>query len=126
MAIVSWRAGVSGSWTTAADWSAGAVPGAADDAVIGVGGSYTVSVTSTSVAAHSLQISNNQAVLAITGGAAAATLTTSAAGSNAGSIVGKAAGHWSCSSVPGLPKTSVVLGIILQGLTPPAPPRQCR
>jgi len=53
MAKVSWKSPVSASWTTKADWSSGAVPGAGDDAVLAVPGAYTVSIASTSVAVHS-------------------------------------------------------------------------
>jgi hypothetical protein len=42
----SWLSGISGNWTTAADWSAGAVPLAADPALINAGGTYTVTIDS--------------------------------------------------------------------------------
>ncbi len=64
MAAVSWKSAVSGNWTTAADWSTGKVPGAADDATIGVAGFYTVSLTS-SVTVSSLTISDPGATLAV-------------------------------------------------------------
>src|SRR5467141_709133 len=43
MAIVSWINSTGGSWETASNWSTGMVPGAADDAFISAGGTYTVS-----------------------------------------------------------------------------------
>jgi len=43
MAIVSWINSSGGSWETASNWSTGIVPGAADDAFISAGGTYTVS-----------------------------------------------------------------------------------
>src|SRR5712691_11814354 len=63
MAIVSWINSSGGSWETALNWSTGMVPGAADDAFISAGGTYTVSssadetVNSVGIAAgKSLQI----------------------------------------------------------------------
>jgi hypothetical protein len=44
MATNQWI-GVSGDWSTPSDWSADAVPGPSDDAVIAAPGSYTVTVT---------------------------------------------------------------------------------
>ncbi len=64
MAAVSWKSGVSGNWTVAADWSTGAVPGAADDATIAVAGSYTVAV-STAITVDSITLSDPSATLAI-------------------------------------------------------------
>jgi hypothetical protein len=87
MAKVSWKKAVSASWKTAADWSPGRVPSAADDAVISVAGSYTVAIASISVAARSLTIGNSRAVLALSGGGTAANLRTTAAGSSFGTIV---------------------------------------
>ncbi|MDA1277644.1 MAG: putative Ig domain-containing protein [Verrucomicrobia bacterium] len=43
-ATVSWINTNSGSWGTPANWSSGAVPGAADDVLITNGGTYTVTV----------------------------------------------------------------------------------
>lgn len=64
MAAVRWKSPVSGSWTFAADWSSGTVPGASDDVTIGVLGSYTVAVTS-AIAIHSLTLSDPAATLTI-------------------------------------------------------------
>ena len=64
MAAVSWKSAVSANWTIAADWSTGAIPGAADDVTIGVGGSYTVLLT-TPVTVHSITVSDVNATLAI-------------------------------------------------------------
>src|SRR5580700_7639757 len=38
----SWKSAVSGSWSTAADWSSGSVPTNSDDVCITVPGTYTV------------------------------------------------------------------------------------
>src|SRR5688572_9589226 len=43
-ATVSWVNPVSGNWNTAANWSSGSVPGAADDVVISAVGTYTVTL----------------------------------------------------------------------------------
>jgi hypothetical protein len=47
MATLSWITGTSGLWTTAANWSSDAVPGAGDTAVVNAPGSYLVSVPGT-------------------------------------------------------------------------------
>ena len=65
MATISWING-SGNWSTAADWSTGALPGLADGAVISAPGAYTVSITS-SISVGSIAIDDNAAVLAISG-----------------------------------------------------------
>ena len=57
MAAVSWKSAVAGNWTTAADWSTGAVPGAADAVTIGVSGYYTVTLT-TLVTVGSIAVSD--------------------------------------------------------------------
>jgi hypothetical protein len=46
MASISWKGG-SGDWNTAADWSGGVVPGAADSATIAGAGAYTVTLYTT-------------------------------------------------------------------------------
>ncbi len=53
MAAISWKSGISGTWTAAADWSAGAVPSTSSDVTIAVApaaGStaYTVTLASAS------------------------------------------------------------------------------
>ena len=64
MAAVHWKKAVSGDWTTAADWSTGAVPGAGDSATIGIAGVYTVFLT-TPITVHSITIGDTGATLAI-------------------------------------------------------------
>lgn len=54
---ISWKAGISGDWSDASDWSGGVVPGASDNVTISAAGSYTVSINS-SAAAASLLIEN--------------------------------------------------------------------
>ena len=59
MASISWTLGVNGNWTTAADWTPGTVPTAADDVTIDAlapaGGSYVVTIAAgDSVSVHSL------------------------------------------------------------------------
>src|SRR5208282_6745383 len=64
MAPVSWKNAVSGNWTVAANWSTGAVPGASDDATIGLSGSYTVSITSP-ITVGSIAVSDGVATLSV-------------------------------------------------------------
>jgi hypothetical protein len=45
MATIHWKAGVNGSFNDAPNWNPGVVPGATDDAVITVAGSYLVTET---------------------------------------------------------------------------------
>lgn len=42
MATIKWAKGVGGTWTTAADWAGGVVPGASDTAVIDAAGRYNI------------------------------------------------------------------------------------
>ncbi|HEV2097340.1 MAG TPA: hypothetical protein VGR45_00270, partial [Stellaceae bacterium] len=65
MTAISWKSPVSGSWTTATDWSTGTVPAAGDDVTIGVGGSYVVSIVALPVTVKSLTVNNPSAVLTI-------------------------------------------------------------
>ena len=65
MAALSWKSGVSGSWTTAADWIPAVVPAAGDDVSIAVGGSYIVSAAALQVALDALTVSAPGAILAI-------------------------------------------------------------
>ena len=67
MAAISWKSATSQNWTTAADWSTGAVPGSADDATISVAGTYQVTIDSAD-AAHSVTLNNKSATLAINSG----------------------------------------------------------
>ena len=46
MAGITWKSGTSGDWSVGASWSTGIVPGMLDDAVIGVAGAYTVTLSS--------------------------------------------------------------------------------
>lgn len=76
---VSWVSGTSGGWTTAANWSTGAVPGAGDDVVISQSDAVTVTLAA-STSIHSLSLTG--ATLNVTGG----TLGVAADSSNAGSL----------------------------------------
>jgi hypothetical protein len=64
MATISWKKAASGNWNVAADWSPAKVPGAGDDAKIGIDGVYTVSLTSP-LTVHSITLADGGAVLAI-------------------------------------------------------------
>src|ERR1051326_5535114 len=79
MTAVFWN-GATGNWVTdPTDWSTGNDPGPGDDVTIGAGGSYTVSIVSSSVSINSLTISDPSAILAIDtiGGASRVALTGS-------------------------------------------------
>ena len=54
----AWKAAVSGDWDTAANWSAGHVPTASEDAVIAIAGNYTVTHSFGSDSAHSITLSH--------------------------------------------------------------------
>ncbi len=65
MTAVFWN-GANGNWVTnPTDWSTGNDPAPGDDVTIAAGGSYTVSIVSSSVSVNSLTISDPSAVLAI-------------------------------------------------------------
>jgi hypothetical protein len=79
MALVSWKSGISGDWSHAADWSPGIIPGGGDSATIGANGifangSYIVTV-STIEAAQTLDLTADQATLLIDAPFAAGGLT---------------------------------------------------
>ena len=76
---VSWISSTSGAWTTAADWSTGAVPGAGDAVIINQSANVTVRLAA-STSIHSLSLTG--ATLDVTGG----TLAVAADSSNAGSL----------------------------------------
>lgn len=65
-APVSWLNAVSGDWNNGANWSSGLVPAPGDSVLLGLTGAYTVT-TPLSQSAASIDISNPQATLAISG-----------------------------------------------------------
>ena len=85
MTQIHWSKQINGAFTNAADWTGGAAPGTADDAILDAAGTtaYTVT-TSASETVSSIQTAAT-ATLAITGGEFTATNGTGAGG-NAGSI----------------------------------------
>jgi probable HAF family extracellular repeat protein len=70
-----------GDWNTATNWNPAIVPFSVDDAVIGAGGTYTVTSSQDNEVAQ-LDITDSSATLAITGG----TFTVDGALNNAGTI----------------------------------------
>jgi hypothetical protein len=64
MSAVNWKNPVNGNWTVAADWSTGTVPGATDDATLGLTNGYTVSITSP-ITVGSIAVSNAAATLSV-------------------------------------------------------------
>ncbi len=84
MAIVNWKNSVSGNWTIAADWSTGSVPGVADSAILGLSGTYTVSITSP-IAVGSIAIANSAATLSVN--AAGQTVTVAGALIDGGTLL---------------------------------------
>jgi phospholipase/lecithinase/hemolysin len=83
MTTVFWKHGISGQFDTAADWSTNTVPTANDDVIIGIPGTYAVTV-STNHVIRSLRTVNT-ATLAVTGGRFAIAQGTGT-GFNAGTI----------------------------------------
>ncbi len=76
MATIDWAQAVSGTWTTAADWAGGQVPGANDTAVIDATegrDKYTVSVT-TPVTVGGLILDSSHATLSVDSTFAAASM----------------------------------------------------
>jgi hypothetical protein len=69
MAKIAWTNNQGGFWTTAADWSGGAVPGATDDVVIstaaGTLGYYEITAFGLDLALHSLTLDQADATLAL-------------------------------------------------------------
>src|ERR1700722_6938775 len=72
LSTVAWIGAYGGAWTTAADWSTGAVPKSTDDVVINVTGSVTItlngaaSVNSLSITGDTLGISGGNLTIAAT------------------------------------------------------------
>ena len=64
MATVNWKNAASGNWNNAANWDTGSTPGASDNAVISVAGSYTVALN-TPISVGSLTIGDSAAALQI-------------------------------------------------------------
>jgi hypothetical protein len=69
MAKIAWTNSQGGSWTTAADWSGGAVPGSADDVTIAIapaaGQAYEVDIDFLDVAVHSLTLDQASATVSL-------------------------------------------------------------
>jgi hypothetical protein len=61
MSAISWK-GVTGDWSTAADWSGGKVPTSSDDVTIAVPGGYTVTISKAS-SAKSLNLNDANATI---------------------------------------------------------------
>jgi hypothetical protein len=70
MSSISWTSTTSGNWNTAANWSGGKVPGAADDVTINTGNSITVTYSSGTEKILSLYTGSDD-TLDITGGSLA-------------------------------------------------------
>jgi hypothetical protein len=79
LSTVSWISSTSGDWTSAANWSTGALPGSGDDVVINQPATVTVTLAS-STSINSLSLTS--ATLNVTGG----TLAVAADSSNSGSL----------------------------------------
>jgi hypothetical protein len=75
-----WKSAVSGSWTTAANWSANKVPGSEEEACITDNGTYTVTLSASSASVKSLTLggsSGTQTLVEESSSSGAATLSTS-------------------------------------------------
>ncbi|HZK99245.1 MAG TPA: hypothetical protein VFC47_05050, partial [Caulobacteraceae bacterium] len=79
-----WAQAINGDFNTAPDWTGGAVPGPADNAILDPTGAAFTVTASTSESVNSIQLAAN-ATLAITGGAFTASAGTGS-GANAGLI----------------------------------------
>lgn len=94
MAVIKWRAPISGTWSVGANWSGGLVPGLSDDAVIGGLGasqSYTISVTAAAgFQGHSITLNDRFATLAFASGLSCAVPVTLQAGQITGPFPGTA------------------------------------
>ena len=64
---IDWKSAVSGDWSLGSNWVGGVAPGAGDNAVVNVGGTYTVTI-STAISADSLTLSDSQALVTETAG----------------------------------------------------------
>ena len=84
MTQIHWKNAVNADFNTAADWSTGTVPGAADDAILDAKGAAFTVTASTSETVNSIQLAKN-ATLSITAGVFTAANGTGA-GVNAGLI----------------------------------------
>ncbi len=81
--LISWRKGISGDFATASNWNPAAVPGPADDVLIGAVGAYTVT-SSVDETVDSLTIADRRATLLIDG---ASTFSDTFGGVNDGTLV---------------------------------------
>ena len=66
MAVISWKYNTDGSWSNAANWSGGALPGAADDVMLATLSPHTITHSSGNDQIHNLTATTDS--LAITGG----------------------------------------------------------
>jgi hypothetical protein len=62
MTTINWRTGTSGDCSQGSNWAGGVAPGAGDDAVIDVGGTYTGTI-STAISANSLTLTASRATV---------------------------------------------------------------
>ena len=81
--LISWRKSISGDFATASNWNPAAVPGPADDVLIGAVGAYTVT-SSVDETVDSLTIADRRATLLIDG---ASTFFDTFGGVNDGTLV---------------------------------------
>src|ERR1700675_3452487 len=81
--LISWRKGISGDFETASNWNPAAVPGPADDVLIGAVGAYTVTSSDDEIV-DSLIIADKRATLLIDG---ASTFSDTFGGVNDGTLV---------------------------------------
>ncbi len=91
MTAISWKNGVNGDWSTAADWSGGTVPQSTDTVTIAATGTYTLTITAAEAAA-SVTLAAAGATLADSSSLAVGTAMLVSAGtlalSSGGSVTG--------------------------------------
>ncbi len=110
----SWKAGVTGSWATAADWSTGAAPNSSNDVTISVAGTYNVNVAA-AAASNSVTLNNATAKINDTSTLTVSTNLAVTAGqfivNNTGTLVGGTI------SIGASGKFLVLSGATLSGIT---------
>jgi hypothetical protein len=75
MAAVTWKPNANGNWSTAADWSTGALPGVSDTATLSSAAAHTVTYSTGTNTVSSIVATTDR--LAVTGGSLSVTATAS-------------------------------------------------
>ena len=111
MSSIHWLDDVTGSFTNAADWRGGVVPGASDNAILDAAGSAFTVTCGVSETVRSVRLSSN-ATLSLTAGTFDAVKGTGS-GANAGVILVGAGATLVCGGTV----TNAAGGVILAGVS---------